>query len=233
MSRAWTAFRVVLGGQAILAAAAVLRSGDCGACRSGGSWLALAGFALYASLLAAALARGPSPLVFGGALFAAGVHAVLAAHLWIGGLGCGLCAAAAAGAAMLAALSVAYDRRNLSRGAALLPWAVLAAVAAVGWPKPPTAAAPAEGAAVRLTVFTQDDCPYCEQLRNRVMPDIEREFGARLRVDWRPAADLPAVRRTPTLVVAPERNRRGGRVFEGLPAAAELRAAIREAEDRP
>lgn len=234
MNPAWTAFRIVLAAQAALAGAAVLWSGSCGACRTGGTWLALAGFALYASLLAAALARGPSPLVFGGALFAAGVHAVLALHLWLGAVGCALCAAASAGAAALAAAAVACDRGNLARGAAVLPWALLAAVAATGWPKPATAvAAPPAGTSVRLTVFTQDDCPYCEQLRDRVLPDIEKEFGARLRVVWRPAADLPAIRRTPTVVVAPERSARGGRVFEGLPAATALREAIRDAETRP
>jgi hypothetical protein len=234
VSRAWTAFKIVLAGQAALAGAATLWSGHCGACRTGASWLALAGFALYASLLAAALARGPSPLVFSGALFAAGVHAVLALHLWLGELGCGLCASAAAGAAGLAALAVACDRRNLSRGAAVLPWAVLAAVAATGWPRPAAAAGPSpEGASVRLTVFAQDDCPYCEDLRRKVLPDIEKEFGPRLRVIWRAAAELPAVRRTPTVVVAPERNGRAGRVFEGLPSVSALREAIREAEARP
>lgn len=234
MSRAWTAFRILLAGQTAVAGAAVLWGGSCGACRTGGSWLALAGFGLYASLLAAALARGPSPLVFGGALFAAGVHAVLALHLWLGEVGCALCASAAAGAGALAALAVACDRGNLARGAAVLPWAVLAAVAATGWPQSTTAdAAPPAGTSVRLTVFAQDDCPYCEQLRDRVLPDIEKEFGSRLRVVWRPAADLPAIRRTPTLVVAPERNARGGRVFEGLPAATALRDAIRDAEARP
>lgn len=212
----------------------MLWSDGCGACRTSGTWLALAGFALYASLLAASLARGPSPLVFGGAFFAAGVHAVLALHLWIGEMGCALCGAAATGAAALAALAVACDRGSLARGAAVLPWGLLAAVAATGWPRPATAvAAPPEGTSVRLTVFTQDDCPYCEELRDRILPDIEHEFGARLRVVWRPAADLPAIRKTPTLVVAPDRNTRGGRVFEGLPAATALREAIRDAEARP
>ena len=234
MSPAWTAFRILLAFQAGLAGAALLWTGSCGACRTGGSWLALAGFALYAGLLAAALSRGPSPLVFGGALFAAGVHAVLALHLWLGEVGCALCAVAAAGSGVLAALAVACDRANLARGAAVLPWALLAAVAATGWPRPATsdAAAPA-GSLVRVTVFTQDDCPYCDDLRDRVLPGIEKEFGTRLRVVWRPAADLPAIRRTPTLVVAPERNARGGRVLEGLPTAAVLREAIRDAERRP
>ncbi|HEX7899341.1 MAG TPA: hypothetical protein VF950_16365 [Planctomycetota bacterium] len=235
MSRAWTAFRLLLAAQVVLAGWAASGAGDCGACRATGSWLALAGFALYASMLAGALAWGPSAAVFGAALFAAGVHAVLVAHLWIADLRCGVCAATAVGAALLAVLAVACDRGNLARGAAVVPWAVLAAVAAVGWPRPAAAVpAPADpAAAVRLTVFTQADCPYCDRLRDEVMPALEKEFGARLRVVWRPAADLPAIRRTPTVVVAPERNGRGGRVFEGLPTAGDLRDAIRSAEGRP
>lgn len=235
MSRAWTAFRITLAAQAGLAGWAAANAGGCDACRASGSWLAIAGFALYASMLAGALAWGPSPAVFGAAFFAAGVHAVLAAHLWISELGCGLCAATASGAALLALFAVACDRGNLARGAAVVPWAALAAIAAVGWPRPASAVPPPGdiAAAVRLTVFTQPDCPYCDRLRDQVMPGLEKEFGPRLRVIWRPAADLPAIRRTPTLVVAPERNGRGGRVFEGLPAADDLREAIRSAEGRP
>lgn len=233
MSPAWAAFRAVLAAQTVLAGWAATGAAGCGACRTGGSWLAVAGFALYAGMLAAALARGPSPAVFGSALFAAGVHAVLAAHLWVSELGCALCAATAVGASLLAGLSVACDRANLARAAAILPWAALTALAAVGWPRAAAAAPAAEGAGARLTIFTQPDCPYCERLRDEVMPGLEKEFGPRLRVVWRPAADLPAIRRVPTLVVAPERNGRGGRVFEGLPTAADLRQAIRDAEGRP
>jgi len=234
VSRAWTAFRVVLAFQALLAAWAALGGAGCGACRTSGAWIAPAGFALYAAMLAAALAHGPSALLFGGAFFAAGVHAVLAAHLWTAGAFCGLCVSTAVGAGLLAGLALACERGNLSRAAAILPWAVLAAVAAVGWPRPASALpGDVEGAGVRLTVFTQPDCPYCDRLRDEVLPPIEKEFGPRLRVSWRPAADLPAIRRTPTLVVSAERGARGGRVFEGLPAASELREAIRAAEVLP
>jgi hypothetical protein len=59
---------------------------------------------------------------------------------------------------------------------------------------------------------------------------LRKEFGDRLEVVLRPARDLPAIRRTPTIIVAPARKDRPGRVIEGLPALETLRAAIREAE---
>ena len=109
---------------------------------------------------------------------------------------------------------------------------MLAAVALTGWPRT-AAATPPAGPGVRITIFSQEDCPYCDDLRDRVMPEVEKEFGPRVQVVWRPAAELPAIRRTPTLVVAPGRNGRGARVIEGLPRIDVLREAIREAESRP
>jgi hypothetical protein len=234
VSRAWTAFRVVLAVQAGLAGWAAAGGAGCGGCQASSARVAAAGFAFYAALLASAISKGPGPLLFGGAFFALGVHAVLLAHLVISGFVCGLCVATALGSALLSALALACERANFSRAAAVLPWAVLAAVAAFGWPRPASAVLPAaEGPGVRLTVFTQPDCPYCDRLRDDVLPPLEKEFGPRLRVSWRPAADLPAIRRTPTLVISPERGTRGSRVFEGLPGASELRQAIRDAEARP
>ena len=64
------------------------------------------------------------------------------------------------------------------------------------------------------------------------MPEIEREFGERVRIDYRPAADLPAVRRVPTLILTPGRAGREGRVIEGLPTVERLRGAIRDLEAR-
>jgi len=234
VSRAWTAFRVLLAVQAALAGWAAAGGAGCDSCQASSARVAVAGFALYAALFAAAVSKGPSPLIFGGAFFALGVHAVLLAHLLRSGIVCGLCVATSLGAALLSVLAFACERANLSRAAAVLPWAVLAAIGTFGWPRPASAVLPAgDGPGVRLTVFTQADCPYCDRLRDEVLPPIEKEFGSRLKVSWRPAADLPAIRRTPTIVISPERGTRGSRVFEGLPGTSELRQALRAAEARP
>jgi protein-disulfide isomerase len=86
--------------------------------------------------------------------------------------------------------------------------------------------------AVSVEVFTEPDCPYCDELRSRVMPEIEKEFGTRVRINYRPATDLPAVRRTPTLILTPGRLGAQGRVIEGLPTLERLRGAIRDLETR-
>ncbi len=228
MSRAWTALRVLLGAQAVLAGAAATLEWTypCGACRAGGLSLGLLGAAYYGGLLVAALVAGPTRGLFCALLFGFGVHVMLVAQLVLADLFCALCFTAAGVSLALVALSVACDRANLGRVAMVLPWAALLVVAAGGVPRPPAPAGP--GAAVRVTVFTQPDCPYCDELRDRVMPDVEREFGSRLEVVYRPSSDLPAVRRTPTLVVSPSRKDRGARVLEGLPSPAMLREAIRE-----
>ncbi|MGH7342432.1 MAG: hypothetical protein ACREKH_18245, partial [Candidatus Rokuibacteriota bacterium] len=137
--------------------------------------------------------------------------------------------------AALAALSIACDRANLVRMALILPWSVLLVLAWSGLPRPAAGApvSPADAADVRLVVFTQPDCPYCDELRDRVLPAIEREFGSRLQVTYRPARDLAAVRRTPTLVITPGRREQPARVIEGLPSPESLRAAILEMGGRP
>jgi hypothetical protein len=232
VSRSWTAFRILLGIQTALAGAAAATewSLDCGACRAGGLSLGLVGFAFYAGLFGTALFAGPGRFVFGSVLFGLGIHVMLAAQLVRAGLACGLCFAAAAASLALAALAVACDRSNLGRLALVLPWAVLFVV---GWSGLPRAESASEAEGVRLTVFEQPDCPYCEDLRSRVMPEIEREFGGRVRVAYRDSGELPGVRRTPTVVVAPARRDRPSRVIEGLPTVDALRDAVRAVERKP
>jgi len=145
---------------------------------------------------------------------------------------CGLCIAATAGSLGIAGLSIAIDRANLGRLALLLPWAALLVAAGSGAARPAAPVVPAEEGAVSVVIFTEPDCPYCDELRNRVMPEIEKEFGARIRITYRPAADLPAVRRTPTLILTPGRPGAQGRVIEGLPTLERLRGAIRDLEIR-
>jgi hypothetical protein len=237
VSRSWLAIVVLLGVQALLSALAAARewSFACGACGVGGLGLGLAGFAFYAGLFAAALFAGPTRLVFGGILLGLGVHVLLAAQLLTLGKTCPLCFAATGASAAMAVLAVAYDRANLGRVAILVPWSALLVL---GWGElsRSTVAASAsvsDTAAVRLTVFTQPECPYCDELRDRVLPRVEREFGSRVQVVLRAAEELPGLRRTPTVVVSPGRRDRQSRVIEGLPDYDELRQAILEVEEAP
>jgi hypothetical protein len=232
--RAWKALVAVLAVQALVAGAAATLEWTypCGACRAGGFSLGLVGFAFYTGLFLAAVFAGPTRFLFAALLFGFGVHVLLVAQLVSAGLTCWICFSAAGLSAALAALSVACDRENLARLALLLPWSVLAVLAWGGAPRAALSSSPAgsaPAATTRLTVFTQPDCRYCDQLEREVLPVLRKEFGDRLEIVLRPARDLPAVRRTPTLIVAPARQERAGRVIEGLPTLETLRAAIREA----
>lgn len=235
MSRSWTAFRVLLGAQAATAtAAAVLELAEgCGACRAGGLPLGLAGALFYGGLLAAALLRGPSTPLFAATLGATGVHLFLAARMLAAGPFCAVCLAAAALSLSLGACAVAAAPERLGRAALLLP---LAAVPGFFGAAPPPAAASAavtDVSAVRVTVFSQEDCPYCDALKHSVLPAVAAEFGPRIDVAWRDASELPSIRRTPTVIVARGSRQEPARVFEGLPTADMLRAAIRDVEERP
>jgi hypothetical protein len=237
VSRAWRFLVALLGAQAALSAAAVALDWTyaCGACRAGGFSLGIVGFAFYTGLFLAALTAGATRFLFAALLFGFGVHLMLVVQLLTLGTPCWICFAAAANSAALASLSVACDRANLTRMALVLPWSVLLVVGWTGMPRPAVTAGAVvtDTAEVRMTVFTQPDCPYCDELRDRILPDIEREFGPRLQVVFRDADALPGLRRTPTLVLSPGRRERSARVIEGLPAAAELRRAILELEREP
>lgn len=233
MSGRWTALRSLLGVQTVLSVAAVAvdLSRGCSACLTG---LApgVGGVALYGGLLALALARGPSRLIYGGILLSFGVHAALSVQMVLAGIVCGVCLAATVGSILLVALSIALDRANLGRLALLAPWSVLITAAASPALRPPSPSAPSTTDSVRIVVFTQEDCVYCDELRDRVMPEIEKEFGTRVRVSYRSFGSLPAVRRTPTLILTPARAGTQGRVIEGLPTLERLRGAIRDLEVR-
>ena len=236
MSRRWKALLLLTAVQsAISGVAAVLEAvGSCAACGSGRIPLAIVGGVGYAALFGWGLIRGPSRLFFLGVLFAFGVHGSLAAQMFLAESLCALCLAAGAGSLGLVGLSIAVDRTNLARLALVLPWSALLVALGFGpWPwRPVSSGEAASIGAVSVVVFTEPDCPYCEELRNRVMPEIEREFGSRVRVDYRPATELPAVRRTPTLILTPGHPGGRGRVIEGLPTLERLRGAIRDLEIR-
>lgn len=234
MNRAWTALKGILAFQCALSAAAVALewAGSCASCGSGRLSFGIAGFVGYACLLAWAQLRGPSRPLYAGVFVAFGVHLALVARMLAAGLPCGLCFGAAVGSTAAVAATILADRENLARFGMLLPG--LALLATFEARRVHSEASPASVApeTVGIVVFTEPECPYCEELRSRVMPEIEKEFGARVQVRWRPASDLPAVRRTPTLILTPSRPGSQGRVIEGLPTVERLRGAIRDLETR-
>ncbi len=232
MTRRWRAIVGLLAAQAALSGVVVVLEAtrSCAACGSGRLFFGLAGLVYYTALLVLARTRGPSRLFYGGLLLAFGVHAALTAQMFLTGTVCGPCLGASFGALLLVGLSISLDRDNIGRLALVVPWSAL--LVALGSLPFRAAAPPDPIAGVSIVVFTEPDCPYCDELRNRIMPEMEREFGARIRVDYRPASDLPAVRRTPTLILTPGRVGARGRVIEGLPTVERLRGAIRDVETR-
>src|SRR5262249_15717442 len=121
------------------------------------------------------------------------------------------------------------DGSNVSRMALLLPFAALIAAR--------TGALPSAGPAVPLApdrisvqVFTQPDCPFCDEVRRSVMPEIVKEFGSRVIIAHRSADELPSIRRTPTLILRSSRSGSMTRIIEGLPTLERLRGMIRDLE---
>jgi len=222
---------VLLGAQAALSVTAIVveRLRDCAACAGPGPDPAVLGAVGYGALLAAGLIGGLTPALYSGILFAGGVHAGLVAQMLANQRLCAVCLAAAGLSVALVAVSIACDRDNLGRLAVLAPGAAL--VAALGLSQgPPASAAVEPGGCVGILIYTQPECPYCERLRSDIMPEIEKEFGTRIRVEYRRAEDLPSVRRTPTLILESGRSGSRPRIIEGLPTLERLRGAIRDLE---
>jgi hypothetical protein len=220
---------VLLGVQVGLSLLAIARERlqACDACVvSPGFDPGMAGAAAYGVLLAGVLMRGPTPLLQVGILFGAGVHAALVAQMGVQGRFCGVCLAAAAVSAALVGISIACDRANLGRLAIIAPAAALLAALGLSAAPPPSPAAASGGVGVRI--YIQPDCPYCERLRKEIVPEIVKEFGTRVRIEYRSADDLPGIRRTPTLILDPGRAESRPRIIEGLPTLERLRGAIRD-----
>lgn len=232
MTRSRRALLLLLAVQAALSGAAILMEGSraCAACLAGGFSPSVAGVAGYSSLLIMAWWKGPSGLVLSGIHFAFGVHCALAVQQFLSGNVCGLCVAAALGSLALVALSISVDRVHLGRMALVVPAAAFLAIFGLGIGTPRAPALDGAAGAIRIFVFTEPDCPYCDELRKQVMPEIEKEFGARIRVAWHSAAELSAIRRTPTLILSSGRSGERDRVIEGLPTLDRLRGAIRDLE---
>jgi hypothetical protein len=221
----------LLGLQLLLCVLAALSPflGDCRACSRGPGTPAILGILFYSALLAGVLLRGFSPEVLLGVFFGAGVHAALVLQMLLRGPLCGLCLAAAVVSAAMVGVSFALDQVRIGRLAVVAPAAAM--LATTGW----TATVPvpmqaAEERRVRIAIFTQPDCPYCEELQQSVLPAIEKEFGRRVEAEVRSADDLPSVRRTPTLIL---QRGRTTRVIEGLPTVERLRGVIRDLETSP
>jgi hypothetical protein len=148
------------------------------------------------------------------------------------GIVCGLCIAAALGSLALVTLSLVREPSSLRQLGFITPWSALIVVLGFGAAHPPVAPASPSSNSVSIVVFTQPNCVFCEELRARVIPEIEREFGERIRIEYRPASEMPGLRRAPTLFLRPTQAGNEIRVIEGLPTVERLRGAIRDLETR-
>ena len=246
MDRLTLCIRVLLGlGFTLSGAAFALEtvSGACGACAVGGPVsLPLAGMVFYGLLLAASIMTGAGVLVGCGIAFAVAAHGVLTVYMAIEGRMCLLCFAAAVNALVLCALSLVRDPDNLVRSVIVIPLGAIVMSAAsllIGaphrtsiWREPevislPNRADTAVQDQVQILVFEQKDCPYCEELRDRLAPAISREFGPKIAWVFQKASEMPGIRNTPTVVVL-SLHGKGSAVFEGLPTYEVLAAAVRK-----
>lgn len=203
----------------------------CAACGTGRLLPAVLGMLGYAVLLGRTLTAGLTGDVFVGILFAGGIHAALAVRMMTSGIGCPICVAAALVSLIMMGIVVPLDRANLGRLALLTPSAALLVLA--GGSLLPAAALREPEDRVAILVYEQADCGYCEELRKTVLPEIQREFGNRVRVELHAATELAAIRRTPTLILGSGRRPGVSRVIEGLPGVERLRGVIRELETAP
>jgi thioredoxin-related protein len=81
---------------------------------------------------------------------------------------------------------------------------------------------PQEG--LRLIVLERNQCVYCRELKETIIPRLQSEFGDRVTIVYHSADDFPGVTKTPTLILM--RNQEA-QVFEGLPPYEMLRKAVR------
>ena len=175
-----------------------------------------AGILVYLGLLVGVLVREDHPLVRFSYMVASGFHIGLLFAMASRGSFCTACAAAA-GCAFAATLLVLVRRpRSWASVPAVVPWA-----AAVGLLMAPPLPYVAPTDQTRIVAYTRPDCPYCEELRNRVLPEAIR--GLDVEVVYRDAEDAEFVRQAPTLLLT--RGRRF-RVVEGLPTVDRLRGEI-------
>ena len=231
---------VLVGLAAALAGSAwsALTGAGCETCRhaaglAGGLPLGWIGVAFYgAALLMAGFSRRinrPLACAIGGA---AAVHMVLLAMLMGTGTLCGPCIATGLAALAVAGAVVWAERSHLEP---MLLVAPLAAGLAVGgiWTARLVQQAeyqrvaeealaevnsngelPTAGRA-RMIVFSREGCSFCETFERDVLPEVQRLYAARLKVEHRRATHGMAA---PTILVLGDRNRS----IVGLPTVKEL-----------
>lgn len=187
----------------------------CPSC-DGPSGLALGGVVLYGALLIGALAFEDFPLVRLVFMGASGLHLGLVCAMASRGSICALCLATAACAFAATSLALARDRRSLQMLPVILPWT--AALGLLAAPPAPPADFPDH---LRIVAYTRADCGYCDELRDRVMPEATRGFD--VEVVYRDASTADFVRRAPTLLLSRGQQYR---VVEGLPTVDRLRDEI-------
>jgi hypothetical protein len=215
--------------------------GTCGGVRdlAGGSSLAKVGAAYYAILLVAGAAFGPTRFLFGGILLASAAHLALLLLLIQRGVLCPPCIVTGLAAIAGAILSFVIDPSNLARAGVLMPLGAIGAHLALFWaggimspilassgnalPEPESIRThPPRVGVARMTVFSRAGCPYCVELEEKVVPELQREFGKRLDIF---REEAPGGIPTPTIVIGGAK----GTVFPGLPPVEDLKAALRSA----
>lgn len=234
MTRVSMLLRILLVLQILLCAAMAIGESlvPCLACSRGPAAVAFLGLVFYLALALGMKCAGLTPELSGAVLFGTGIHVALVGRMWTQGPFCILCVIAALLSLGMAGAVIALDRRNLGRLAVIGPAIVL--MVSSGWSgvlRPPEPKSPTDR--IRIQIFTQQDCPYCETLERDLMPEIEKEFGPRITTEVRPADELASVRRTPTLILHGRGAWPSVRVIEGLPTLERLRGAIRDLEVGP
>ena len=243
--RSWRLFLLLLAGALAASVwAAVVKTG-CGSCSGAGALLdgrtlPIVGAVFYAILLGTAAITGRGLIVFAGIQIAAGIHGALLVILVHKGVFCPPCITVSIAAIVAFGVSIRLEPQNLVRATYRLPASAFFLQALVflsgGLSIPEEAAKVAQRKALeeirsdgaqpgaRLVAFTRPDCGYCIDLERYVLPKLKAEFKDRLRIDLRPAGDLPGLP-TPTIIIE---GRAGRRMFPGLPPEEELRGAVLE-----
>jgi len=135
-----------------------------------------------------------------------------------------ICAMASRGAACPLCITTARvpPFAATALGAGSRPPVVAGASRRLAWPRPlellaAPPAPPVEFAPhTRIVAYTRADCPYCDDLRDRVLPEATR--GLDVEIVYRDAATADFVRRAPTLLLSSRTAGTGSwRVSDGRP----------------
>jgi len=193
-------------------------------CRSCGSIppLAVGGIVFYAATLVIASWRPRAKILLFSLIGAGGFHLGLVSSMISRGTTCETCLGAALFAFAALAATLGRDPSRWTWVPPILPWTAAAGLLAA----PPLPTVEPLGH-TRIVAYTRPDCPYCDELRDRVLPEATR--GLDVEVVFRDASSADFVTRTPTLLISRGSNRK---VMEGLPAPDRLRKEIAAVEGR-